>query len=95
MIKYFRIKGRINRIEFFVLTIIILIVEFISYIIWGKNSHTLLAISFFLFIIYLMQCAKRYHDINKWGINGFVWWIIPILNLFYFFQLYFFKGTDM
>ena len=49
-------------------------------IIWGKNSHTLLAISFFLLIIYLMQCAKRYHDINKWGINGFVWWTIPILN---------------
>jgi hypothetical protein len=41
-----------------------------------------------------MQCAKRYHDINKWGINGFVWWIIPVLNIVFFFQLYFSKGTN-
>ena len=40
-----------------------------------------------------MQCAKRYHDLNLWGINGFVWFILPIANIFYFYQLYFKKGT--
>ena len=94
MIKYLRTKGRINRTELFVLTVIILTLESITYLIWGKDSDIFLIISIFLFVVYLMQCAKRYHDINKWGINGFVWWIIPILNLFYFFQLYFSKGND-
>lgn len=95
MIKYLRIKGRINRTELFVLTVVILILESITYLIWGKDSAIFLTISIFLFIIYLMQCAKRYHDINKWGINGFVWWIIPVLNLVYFFQLYFSKGAHI
>jgi len=94
MIKYFRTKGRINRVELFSLTVVILILEFITYLIWGKDSDVFLTISILLFIIYLMQCAKRYHDINKWGINGFVWWIIPVLNLVYFIQLYFSKGID-
>lgn len=94
MIKYLRTKGRINRAELFALTVVIFVLEFITYLILGKDSNVFLTISIILFIIYLMQCAKRYHDINKWGINGFVWWIIPILNLFYFFQLYFFKGID-
>lgn len=94
MIKYFRTKGRINRIELFAMTVVVIIIEYIAYLILGKNSDIFLIISFFLFAIYLMQCAKRYHDLNKWGINGFVWWIIPILNLVYFFQLYFSKGID-
>jgi len=94
MIKYFQIKGRINRIELLTLTIIISILESIAYLIWSKDSDIFLAISIFLFVIYLIQCAKRYHDINKWGINGFVWWIIPVINLFFFFQLYFSKGTN-
>ena len=94
MIKYLRTKGRINRIELFVLTLVVLILESTTYLIWGKDSDIFLTISIFLFVIYLMQCAKRYHDINKWGINGFVWWIIPVLNLVYFFQLYFSKGAD-
>lgn len=95
MLKYFRTKGRINRIELFALTVVILILESIAYLIWGKDSDIFLTISLFLFVIYLMQCSKRYHDINKWGINGFVWWIIPIVNLVYFFQLYFSKGTNI
>ncbi len=60
----------------------------------GRDSVIFFATSIILFSVYLIQCAKRYHDINKWGINGFVWWIIPIFNLFYFFQLYFYKGND-
>jgi len=94
MIKYFRTKGRINRTELFVLTVVIVLLESITYLIWGKDSNIFLTISFLLFFIYLMQCAKRYHDINKWGINGFVWWIIPVLNIVFFFQLYFSKGTN-
>lgn len=93
MIKYLRTKGRINRIEFLVLTVVILILETITYFIWDTDSAIFITVSILLLFIYLMQCAKRYHDINKWGINGFVWWIIPILNLVYFFQLYSSKGT--
>lgn len=94
MIKHLKIKGRINRTELFAMTVVILILESITYLIWGKDSDIFLIISILLFVIYLMQCAKRYHDLNKWGINGFVWWIIPVLNLVYFFQLYFSNGTD-
>jgi uncharacterized membrane protein YhaH (DUF805 family) len=94
MIKYFRLKGRINRIELVVLTIIILTLQSIVYLIWGNDSDIFPTIFVLLFVIYLIQCAKRYHDINRWGINGFIWWIIPGLNLFYFFELYFLKGND-
>lgn len=93
MIKYFLIKGRVNRTELFAVTIIVLIIEFIIYSIWNEDSYMFIIVSIVLFVIYLMQCAKRYHDLNKWGINGFVWWIIPVINLFCFFQLYFSKGT--
>jgi len=76
------------------MTVVVIIIESITYLIWGKDSDIFLIISILLFVIYLIQCAKRYHDLNKWGINGFVWWIIPVLNLIYFFQLYFLKGTN-
>lgn len=94
MIRYLKTKGRINRVELFVLTIIIVTLGSITYLILGKDSGLFLIISILLFVIYLMQCAKRYHDINKWGVNGFVWWIIPIINLIFLFQLYFFKGDN-
>lgn len=94
MIKYFLIKGRINRRELFALTAVVLLLEFIACLIFRNKSDILIKISILLFVFYLMQCAKRFHDINKSAINGFLWWIVPIINLVYFFQLYFSKGND-
>lgn len=93
MIKYLRISGRINRTELVTLSLILFSLELISYWFINKDSNEFTIVSIILFFIYLMQCAKRYHDLNKWGINGFVWWVIPIANIFYFFQLYLLKGT--
>ena len=93
MIKYLQTKGRINRTELAVLSLAIILSDLIVYLIWGSNSKEFLWISLILLLFYSMQCAKRYHDLNKWGINGFVWWVIPFLNVYNFFQLYFGKGT--
>jgi uncharacterized membrane protein YhaH (DUF805 family) len=93
MKKYLKIVGRINRIEFLLLTFIILMLEIITYLICNKDSVFLITTSF-LFIIYLMQCAKRYHDFNMAAINGFVWWIIPFINIYFYFRLILTKGNE-
>lgn len=94
MIRYISLKGRINRSEFFIVTIVFNILIVLNYFLFETSSAILYSVSIALIFLYLVQCAKRYHDIDKWGINGFVWWIIPIINLFYFFQLCFKKGTE-
>ena len=94
MIKYFRLKGRINRIELFTMTLILCLLESTLFISLDEKSTGFVTSTCIVLIFYLIQCAKRYHDLNKWGINGFVWFIIPFANIFYFIQLYFIKGTS-
>jgi uncharacterized membrane protein YhaH (DUF805 family) len=88
MAKYFKIKGRINRMEFLVLSLILFFIEVIILFTFEHDSAAFIITFSIVFFIYLIQCAKRYHDINKWGINGFVWFIIPIVNIIYFFELH-------
>lgn len=94
MIKYFGTKGRINRLELTFLSILIFIVFVIFYLLLDHESNIFIIISIILFILYCFQVAKRYHDLNKWGINAYVWFLIPIINVFYFFEIYFKKGTN-
>lgn len=92
-IKYFRIKGRINRAEFLFITILFIVLAFIAFLIFGQGNANLGRTILILFIFYLLQCAKRYHDMNKNAINGFVWWIVPIANIYFFIQLLLNRGT--
>jgi uncharacterized membrane protein YhaH (DUF805 family) len=94
MIKYLRLRGRINRIELLALTLILSLLEISAVLVFESKSTELILTSIIIVLVYLMQCAKRYHDLNKLGINGFVWFIVPIANIFYFFQLYFIKGNE-
>ncbi|MDA3890798.1 MAG: DUF805 domain-containing protein [Salinivirgaceae bacterium] len=94
MMKYLKLQGRINRIELLVLTLILFFFGVITLLAFDHNSVGFNIIISALFVCYLFQCAKRYHDLNKWGINGFVWFIIPIVNIFYFYELYLKKGTS-
>ena len=93
MIRYLKLSGRINRNELLVVTLILFLLEAIMWLVLVHKSTGFILISSIIFIFYLIQCSKRYHDLNLWGINGFVWFILPIANIFYFIQLYFKKGT--
>jgi len=93
MIRYLKLSGRINRNELLVVTLILFLLEAIMWLVLAHKSTGFILISAIVFIFYLIQCSKRYHDLNLWGINGYVWFILPIANIFYFIQLYFKKGT--
>lgn len=95
MKRFLSIKGRINRSELLYTSMFLLVFETILFYFLNDKSTAFILISSVVTILYLMQCAKRYHDLNKWGINGFVWFIVPIANIFYFIQLYFIKGTNV
>ena len=94
MIKFWQTKGRINREELIFLTILLFILWLPLFLLTANNSKIFIFSSILIFLFYLMQTAKRYHDLNKNGINGFVWFIIPIINIIFFIELYFKKGTD-
>lgn len=91
MKKYLKLDHRVNRSELTALTLVSLIIGITIYWIFGNSSNFFLVI---IFIFYLMQCAKRYQDLNKSGVHGFVWWIVPFINLYFFYQLYFKKGDS-
>ncbi len=94
LIKFWQSKGRVNREELVFLTILLLILWLPLYLIISSNSKIFIFGSIFILFLYLIQTAKRYHDLNKNGINGFVWFIIPFINIIFFIELYFKKGTD-
>ncbi len=94
MIKFWQTKGRINREELIFLTILLFILWLPLFLLTANTSKIFIISSILIFVFYLMQTAKRYHDLNKNGINGFVWFIIPIINIIFFIELYFKKGTD-
>lgn len=93
MTKYFTTKGRINRSEFLVLSVIILLLEVVLFQATKVERELHMVIMILVFTVYLMQCTKRYHDLNWPGIVGFYWCFIPVINFFCFFQLYFFEGN--
>lgn len=95
MKRFLSVKGRINRSELLYVSLVLLVIETMLFYLMNVKSTAFILISSIVTILYLMQCAKRYHDLNKWGINGFVWFIVPIANIFYFIQLYFIKGTNV
>lgn len=94
MNKYLGIKGRLNRTEFFVASVLLILLFSIANLIWNQDSKEVEVVFIVLIIVYLIQCSKRYHDLNLNGFYGFIWWIIPFVNLIFLIQLYFFKGTD-
>lgn len=91
---YLKRTGRVNRPELLFLTLILSLCEAFAWLVFDHGSKAFIIISLAISIVYLIQCAKRYHDLNLWGINGYVWFILPIANLFYLYQIYFKKGTD-
>ncbi len=93
MLKFWHVKGRVNREELVFVTILLLILWGSVFLLTSNNSKVFIFSSIFIFSTYLIQTAKRYHDLNKMGINGFVWFIIPLINIIFFIELYFKKGT--
>ena len=94
MIRFFKLTGRINRSELLVITLILFLLEGFLWLVLIHKSTGFILISTIIFIVYLIQCSKRYHDLNRWGVNGFVWFILPIANIYYFYQLYLKKGIS-
>ncbi|MDW3209553.1 MAG: DUF805 domain-containing protein [Reichenbachiella sp.] len=95
MTKYFWNRGRVNRQEFGIISLILWVLFLTVGLNINPESNAIIYFCIFVFYLYCALCAKRYHDLNRWGINGYVWFLIPILNLFYLYELHFKKGDDV
>ena len=84
--KYFWIKGRINRIEFLITTMALGIVFYINILLYDINPYKY-AVAGILFLLFLFQSIKRGHDFNQhWSYNYF-WFVIPLYNVFALIEL--------
>lgn len=94
MLKILQTKGRINRIEFALYTILTIILGLGIFLLMGVESDYFIFSIIILYFFYSLQSVKRYHDLNKWGVNGFAWIILPVINILFFLELLLKKGTD-
>lgn len=110
MKKYLTWKGRINRFRFLNLELLLILLIAISAIttlpliypsrydssfVTSVTNIQLYTNLMNLPIIYFAICFKirRFHDLNKSAFN-LLWLLIPGVNLYFIFILFFFKGTD-
>lgn len=94
MDKLLNCLGRINRFQFLVRSLILLLFEIIVVIVFDGDLDLILILSFAILLVYQVQCAQRYHDLNWPGSVGFYWFLIPIVHFECFYHLYFVKGSD-
>lgn len=110
MKKHLTWKGRINRLRFFNLELLLLLLIAISAIttlpliypsrydssfVESVTKIQLYTNLMNLPIVYFAMCFKirRFHDLDKSALN-LLWLLIPGVNFYFIFILFFSKGTD-
>jgi uncharacterized membrane protein YhaH (DUF805 family) len=94
MLTFFRTKGRLNRIEFVIYSLILFLLFIANYYITTPQRLFYYFIAFTLLFSYLTQSVKRAHDFNGPGYLYFFWVFIPFFSLYALFELYLRKGES-